>query len=549
MATPTAPGSSVTYDRNAIARMIDFFTIDGTPWPRRLWDVGSLLGLEELWEAGSWAAQKVLSTAACDWQRNELRTIVGPDVGLGQKELRRELTTLLAAPLPDPSPARRRLKELIEHARSGYVDRWAAAVDTTPAQRPKPERLARTVASHLLDLGYDANHLAAWANELNARQATALEVVQSAATLAKAPEHSFDVLVVLLAVPERPLAEQQLNWTAKGKVIEWLKEHNFSVQGLRVGGGFRYQVNALDAYGAANQAREMVERMVARSSFQRSNRGGIVAAPNIWVGGHPQPISLLPPARGANILALVHEGHLYRVDGERRLIDDALELAAPLNQGALGPAVAGGWAAVESLLTHPDDPQEEERSGKAVAADRLAAIIACSWPRAELTALAHRHSPAEPDELSSALDGCTTNIERARTVAEGLKSGSRRPRPSGRKLQRHSDMAAIDRMARVVDDPRRELNEAVKTFRVALRRLYRTRNIVLHGGSTKGVALQATLRIGAPLVGAGLDRLAHAALTEGIRPLDLAARAELALKLVGGETALSVVELLEPRRG
>ncbi|WP_328650812.1 hypothetical protein OG598_21640 [Micromonospora sp. NBC_00330] len=529
--------------------MIDFFTIDGTPWPRRLWDVGSLLGLEELWEAGSWAAQKVLTTAACDWQRNELRTIVGPDVGLGQRELRRELTTLLAAPLPDPSPARRRLKELIEHARSGYVDRWAEAVDTTPAERPKPERLARTIASHLLDLGYDANHLAAWANELNARQATALEVVQSAASLAKASEQSFDVLVVLLAVPERPLAEQQPNWTAKGKVIEWLKEHRFSVQGLRVGGGFRYQVRALDAYGAANQAREMVERMIARSSFQRSNRGGIVAAPNIWVGGHPQPIPLLPPARGANILALVHEGHLYRVDGERRLIDDALELAAPLNQGALGPAVAGGWAAVESLLTHPDDPQEEERSGKAVAADRLAAIIACSWPRAELTALAHRHNPSEPDELSAALDGCATNIERARTVAVGLKSGSLRPCPSGRKLQRHSDMAAIDRMARLVVDPRRELNEAVKTFRVALRRLYRTRNIVLHGGSTKGVALQATLRIGAPLVGAGLDRLAHAALTEGIRPLDLAARAELALKLVDGETALSVVELLEPRHG
>lgn len=274
--------------------MIDFFTIDGTPWPRRLWDVGSLLGLEELWEAGSWAAQKVLTTAACDWQRNELRTIVGPDVGLGQRELRRELTTLLAAPLPDPSPARRRLKELIEHARSGYVDRWAEAVDTTPAERPKPERLARTIASHLLDLGYDANHLAAWANELNARQATALEVVQSAASLAKASEQSFDVLVVLLAVPERPLAEQQPNWTAKGKVIEWLKEHRFSVQGLRVGGGFRYQVRALDAYGAANQAREMVERMIARSSFQRSNRGGIVAAPNIWVGGHPQPIPLLP---------------------------------------------------------------------------------------------------------------------------------------------------------------------------------------------------------------------------------------------------------------
>jgi len=37
----------------------------------------------------------------------------------------------------------------------------------------------------------------------------------------------------------------------------------------------------------------------------------------------------------------LNEGHLYQVDGRRTLIDDALELAAPVNRGALGPAVAG----------------------------------------------------------------------------------------------------------------------------------------------------------------------------------------------------------------
>ncbi|MFI5756773.1 hypothetical protein [Streptomyces sp. NPDC051569] len=56
-------------------------------------------------------------------------------------------------------------------------------------------------------------------------------------------------------------------------------------------------------------------------------------------------------------------------------IDDALELAAVSNRGAT-PVVAGGWAAEESLLAHPDDPKGDgERSGKAVAADRMAAII------------------------------------------------------------------------------------------------------------------------------------------------------------------------------
>lgn len=88
-----------------------------------------------------------------------------------------------------------------------------------------------------------------------------------------------------------------------------------------------------------------------------------------------------------------HEDHLYRVDGHRGVIDDALELAAPINEGPLGPAIAGAWTAIESLLSDPNDPQDEGRSGKAVAADRLGAIIACSWPRAELSALSHRHRP------------------------------------------------------------------------------------------------------------------------------------------------------------
>ncbi len=173
------------YDQYVLVRLIDFFTIDGMPWPRRLWDIGSLLALEEPWETGAWASQKVVSPAACDWQRAQLCTIIGPDLGLGQKELRRELTMLLGAPLPDPSPARRRLRELIEHARTGYVDRWAVAVGGPAGERPSPERLARTVAAHLLDLGYNADHLRGWARRLNRAGAAAVEVIEEAAVLAR----------------------------------------------------------------------------------------------------------------------------------------------------------------------------------------------------------------------------------------------------------------------------------------------------------------------------------------------------------------------------
>lgn len=157
-----------------------------------------------------------------------------------------------------------------------------------------------------------------------------------------------------------------------------------------------------------------------------------------------------------------------------------------------------------------------------------------------------RLSAPAADALAVALKGCETNIARAQAVAKAIKHRTTVHHVGEFRIGRYSDLAAIERMAGVLADPQRTLGAAARTFRVALRRLYRARNIVLHCGSTQGVAIAAALRIAAPLIGAGLDRITHAALTEGVDPLRLAARAELALTLVDGETRLSLVELLEP---
>ncbi len=539
--------ASDPYARHVLARMADFFTDEGTPWARRLWDIGSVLALEELWEAGYWQAHGVLSPAACDWQRIQLGALIGPDRGLGDKELRKELTGLLKHPLPDPSPARRRLKEIIGHVRAGYLERWAAAVIAPVEQRVKPERFSRTVASHLLDLGYSASYLKSWAKGLYDAHATTADTAAAAAELARTQARPYDVLVALEKVPRRELAEPLEYWYDKGKVVAWLREHGHDTAGIRPGGGFVYRFTALDPFGAAEQARQMLERMTARSQFLRRDRGGVTPLPHIWVAGHPRPIALDPPARGADVLTLVNEGHLYKVTGARSRTDDALELAAAVNRGPLAPAVAGAWAAIESLLSNPDDPKGEgERSGKAVAADRMAAIIACSWPRAELTALAHRHKPRTSDDLARAISACTTNQERARLVAEALLARGAEALDFTGASTKYSDRPAAQRMADLVQNPRPVLGDVAGAFRIALRRLYRTRNIILHGGATQGVALEASLRTAAPLVGAGLDRIIHADYAEGLDPLNLAARADVALTLVNGETGLSVVDLLEP---
>src|SRR6202035_2996584 len=52
-------------------------------------------------------------------------------------------------------------------------------------------------------------------------------------------------------------------------------------------------------------------------------------------------------------------------------------------------------------------------------------------------------------------------------------------------------------------------------------------------------------RAAAPLVGAGLDRIAHAWFTEKCDSLELAARAEIRLATVGGSSGYSPLDLLE----
>jgi hypothetical protein len=289
----------------------------------------------------------------------------------------------------------------------------------------------------------------------------------------------------------------------------------------------------MDPYAAGRKAGEILDGLLARSSYSRRNRSGLAPAGRLWVLGLNESLPLDPPARGVDIVSLQKELTLYRVVDED-LLDNALELAAPLNRGARGPAVAG-WAALEALLYHPGDPADR-KDGRAIAATRMAAIVTSSWPRAELTALSYAHKPATPDLLTRQLANSTSNRERAIAVAAALRKGR------AIAAKHPADAAAAARMGALVASPQRSLLGVRALVEGSLRRLYRQRNIVLHGGSTQAVALDATLRTCAPLVGAGLDRIAHAYLADRVLPLTLAARAETRLALKG---AAQITDLLE----
>jgi hypothetical protein len=76
-------------------------------------------------------------------------------------------------------------------------------------------------------------------------------------------------------------------------------------------------------------------------------------------------------------------------------------------------------------------------------------------------------------------------------------------------MTRPADRAALERLRRILQDPAKALDDIRQHVEGAFRRMYRQRKLVLHGGRANPVALRSCLRTCAPLVGAGMDRIAH----------------------------------------
>ena len=437
------------------------------------------------------------------------------------------------------SPETRQVRSLVELSslvQEGYLDRWARLIES----KPSPERLARAVASHLLDKGYSMPFLHRWARALMRREATLAELIGSAIDLADRGPQTYEVMLPFVSVPgaKTHLTESDEAWRSAQDIQGWLTAHAGDPRGVRQSGGFVYTFDERDPVSAAYRGARNIERILSRSTLANPNARMPEPEGRIWVKGESRPIRAPHGTRNALVRSLVAESRLYDLQRGTDL-DDALELLAAMNNGSPGPAIASGWAAIESLLVSPSDPEDSAEGRGAVAADRVAVLVACSWPRGDLTALSHHHNPGEADFVSKQLQGAATNRERSRVIGDALSSGRVLA------LRDPSDKAAASRMKKLMTAPRATLRDVEAHVATAMRRLYRQRNIVMHGGSIATLTLESTLRTCAPLVGAALDRITHARLTDGVGSLQLATRAQLGMDRLGGDVPVHVVDLLE----
>lgn len=354
--------------------------------------------------------------------------------------------------------------------------------------------------------------------------------------LTEIEEKEFEILIPVERVkdPENNL-DNDPAWRNAPSAARWMKANRIH-DTSRQGGALVYKVKALDPFAAAEMASQFVERIRARLAYSRRH-AQLVTIGHVWVAGDAVQHSLDRPGRGAHILSLSTAKRLFDVR-DRAELNNALELASPLTNGAPGPAVSGGWSAIEGLLLSPTDTGEHGGRG-VTAADRMAALIACSWPRSELTTLSWSHKPDTSDRLAAELALARTNRDRSLAVSEAIRSGR------NLHLREMKTRAALSRMRQLHDHPRQTMGDIEAHMVTAMRRFYRHRNLLMHGAATTVQTLPMALRTAAPLIGAGLDRIAHASLTQDTDAMTLATHARLSLDLLSSSEAGQLVDLLE----
>jgi hypothetical protein len=513
------------YDTLVGARLLDFFGTR-THWHRRLWTIGLTLTLKELLEVSDAVRSSILYQNSVEDLSRSAMALAGRDPGVGGNQQRDSLQRALRSELRYLGMDYHVVEQITSEIASSYLTRWAASLRVPT--RAAPERTARAIAGYLLDNGFSQTFLHRWWSfKLRHEQGIRplADILGDAHVLAMTPANNYEVLVAFSAFTRRRDG-MPAGWHDASAVSHWLKARNFDVKDIRQKGGLLLQVAARDPNAAIEAARERLESISARVRVGSSRQ--FVPLPTAWIDGETKEFKLSDDGRDVDVHSLDRKNYLY-TEATYSRVDAGIELLEPLASAAPATAVASGWAAFEALLSEPGN--------HAVVADRMGAIVACSFPRAELTVLSYQAGKTDAI-LEARLNNCTTNRDRAELMAQEITN------QPGIALLDHSDRAAYQRLKKLLADPHPTLKDIEGYTTSAFRRLYRQRNLVLHGGITNGVALRASLRTVTPLVGAGMDRIAHAWYIDKLSPLELAARARISLDTIGAPQARKCVDLL-----
>jgi hypothetical protein len=505
-----------------------------TPWQRRLWNLGTVALLQEVLEASAMHREGQFHERTVTDLAASARKQVGRDLGMGPGPVRTEIQNALSVVNKD-SAATRRLELLSADRSPSYLDEWRVAWSGAgPA--PGTEFTSRLLGAHLLDCGFSPDHLHRWVTAVASgrRGMSVPDLIDEARQLESRTSRTYEVLIPVRSIPrhQQPMPS---TWLESPAAAQWIRDHGpGGGSGIRQNGAFLLEVVARDPWRAVEIASDTVQRIAARVVVGLPGQDELLIHDEAAVRDSRRTYPMRRPRRQVEVHALSRNGVLFETSPAAMSdrIRSALDLLGPLESGTPESAVSGGWAAVEALLKRQD-------ASSVQVADELAALVACSLPRAELTTLAYAYVAEHNDGLSKQLKLCTSNRDRCNLLGQAIIGGSVATFGSP------SDSTALARVSEILVHPAEVLHTVRGYASEVFRRLYRQRNLVLHAGRSDSVAMLSTLRCAPPLVGAAVDRIVHAALQQPpVDPQNLVARAEVSIRL-GSDTGRTVADLLE----
>ncbi|MCP1415650.1 hypothetical protein [Paenarthrobacter sp. A20] len=547
-------------DQNAlqlrvVKRMLELIDVR-SPWHRSLWLLGTLHAVDEVLECtnATWDGA-IANEKAQRYLIERTQEQVRGDVGMGSDVLRAMLATKLGqlSPKKFPTgnqaisqiPLEREIRELAARSKRDYLARWRQHTESGALTPESVERTARLLVAHLLDHGFDQRHIHGWLKSLiDIDPATILvDLLKRGHDMCRDDESEFSFAVVLERGATRSNAQRLESILADLEQVRTELEtiadttpklaHTTEIfrrllnQDIAV--VVQQSFSARDPHAASAKLFEWMQRIESRSvigsprSFRFSR--------HVLDRTEGKIRNLLNGTASLRVPAMERHS-LYAQDLNPQL-EASLSLLSSYRSLSPVASVATTWAAVEGLLGHSGAQGIDS-------ADGLAAIVACSFPRAELEYLLDRPM-AEPAASSINQEANKAQgSDRARIMLDAILT-------HGSSLfTEPEDVAAAERVSQVQSDPKATIRRVEGYFKDVFRRLYYQRNFVMHAAKFDSVSLPSTVRSAPKIVAAGLDRVVHAQYVRTpVEPLALASRARNEIEMLGQQGAREVFRLLK----
>ncbi|RYD13988.1 MAG: integrase [Lysobacteraceae bacterium] len=498
-----------------VARMMEI-TSTQAPWHRRLWRSGTMQIARELLDE---SVRPGVREAAVSDQRTYLTHSLQADHGIADRgNCVRDTIKYIKPEITEMSHAWINLREHVDRMHDSYLRNWADAFDAPPTgNRPiDVEGAARRITAHILDAGMHKSSLYAWLRAIQADTSSSIttlgDFLRAADEMLRKPERVYTFCVPVETKPRfRIDALSAPGWMTSGETSDWKRRHAPKAPNTRHQGSFLLTAKAHDVNAAAEKVRSVISSLATK--FQLGASNPIVVCPRMW---SMEKNSEFPTQATNRIVSMRSFERLDRIQELAMLdyITNTLALVQPLRTSAPHIAVMSGWSAIESLMVGPSDDQD------VVAAKRFSLIVAASMVRAELSWLSRSYAKAHDDAAALEMRGCDANIARARLFQMHACANPQID------LGIEVDNLALMRIRPVLANPRQEVEKITDILTREFTRLYRKRNMIVHGGQIHESNLHSISEVLAPLIGAGIDRVINVGLKTGVRPIELSAIAE-----------------------